>query len=241
MPDLSREEQLSSDSVADQVYERICTLLSSRIWSETETLSDLALAKTLGVSRTPVRNVLARLEGEGLVIHTAGRGWLIRPISVQDIINIFEIKEVLETWAAREACVRSTHEQHLVLQNALQQLDDAAQEGNVPAYMAADDQFHAALFRSVGNPQLARSLAHINRPWHRFRIGYVSQEGLLPVLFREHSRIFEAVSARDALAAEEATRLHLHHVCQSLVAITTRVLLPFMGANETPRKVGQQP
>src|SRR5450759_3869501 len=94
---------MTATDLAGQVYTRILGILSNRIWTGAETLNDVTLAQSLGVSCTPVRLALAKLANQGLVRKMPGKGWVPIALTLKDIRDIFEIKEALEAQAVRRA------------------------------------------------------------------------------------------------------------------------------------------
>jgi DNA-binding GntR family transcriptional regulator len=225
----------TSDPVAktlvDQVHDRLLTVLSNRIWTGTESLGDAGLAQSLGVSRTPVRMALARLESEGLVRKVPGKGWAPTPLTLQDIQEIFDMKEALEALAARQAAEQMTPGGAEALADAVGEMRTAAREHDLASWIAADDLFHAIIYEAAGNQRLQHSMQWLDSQWYRFRMGYISQEGQLALLYEEHRLIAEAICEHDGPRAADCVLKHLQYVRRSILQITRDVLMPFLGAS----------
>jgi DNA-binding GntR family transcriptional regulator len=215
--------------LVDQVYERVKALLAERIWVGSENLSDASLAQSLGVSRTPVRMALSRLQSEGLVQRAPGRGWSVSSLTAKDIEEIFDIKESLEAFAVDRAAAQISPGDAEGLQEILTQMRQAMHAGDLSAWCCADDRFHALIFRVADNPRLTDTIRRLDSQWLRYRLGYVAQEEHLAVIYEQHRRMAEAVCARDGAQAAALTLEHLRHVRTSILKIRRDVLSPFMG------------
>lgn len=167
------------------------------------------LAERLGISRTPVREALARLEGQGLVRIRPRRGARIVGLSPQDMNDIYEVLTALEAAAAARAASRQLPERALApLQMAIDAMEAALDAGELEAWAAADDAFHAALVAASGNPRLKEAVALYSDQVRRARMVTLR---LRPVPYRsneDHRAVLAAIRAGDARAAH---RLHEAH------------------------------
>lgn len=227
-------EAASNKNLVDETYERILQLLSDRIWTGTENLSDAGLAQGLGVSRTPVRMALSRLESEGLVRKAPNKGWSPIPLTLKDIEDIFDLKEALEVLAVRRAAARITPQAAAILTTAIADMQSAATTDDLRRWISADDRFHQYIYEVVGNERLARSMGWLDAQWYRFRMGYLAQEGDLTRLYAEHLAIAEAIAGGNDDAAANAIAAHLGHVRDAILRITRDVLMPFTGMAGAP-------
>ncbi|MGQ9779774.1 MAG: GntR family transcriptional regulator [Bacillota bacterium] len=226
---LSSTPAESEKSLEDQVYDQLLNLLLKRGVADTGTLSDQSVAESLGVSRTPVRIAFARLESEGLLLRSPGKGWALAPLTPADIEEIFELKEVLETMVARKAAMKITPAVAETLKAIVEEMRQISAEGNLEKWLEVDDRFHDVLFGLSGNERLKRFVKQLNNQYHRFRVGFLMTEGRMLSSYEEHRAIAEAVMARDPDLAVENTLKHLHHVRSNLLSIMEKVLIPFLG------------
>lgn len=225
---------MTATDLAGQVYTRILGILSNRIWTGAETLNDVTLAQSLGVSRTPVRLALAKLANEGLVRKMPGKGWVPIALTLKDIRDIFEIKEALEAQAVRRAAELITPAAAEELRGVVQQMHEAESRCDLRRWIQADDSFYQLLFKIDGNERLTHTIELLDSQWYRYRMGYLAQENCLGVLYEEHRPIAEAVIAGDGDGASVAIIQHLTHVRNQILKITRDVLMPFLGIADAP-------
>ena len=219
----------SEINLEDRVYNQVLCLLLKRGVADNGSLSDQNLAESLGVSRTPVRIALARLESEGLLLRCPGKGWTLAPLTPGDIEEIFELKEALETMMVRKAALHITTEAAAQLRSAVEEMKLICAEGNLEKWLEVDDRFHEVLFGLGGNDRLERFVKQLNNQYHRFRVGFLMMEGRMANSYEEHRAIAEAVMAGDPDLAVENTLKHLRHVRSNLLSIIEKVLIPFLG------------
>jgi DNA-binding GntR family transcriptional regulator len=183
-------------------------LLAGR-FSAAEPLSESTLTAAYGVSRTPVREALSRLEQEGLIIRSA-RGYRIRSGTPDDVIEIYDVRIALEKAAAEAASVRRTD-----LQLAqLTQLHQHAAEAEEPEVARQfNSQWHEVLWAASHNSTLHETLANLVARLRVYDQEAVHRDDLADVVV-EHEAILEAIRARDAEAASAAVAAHLQRTKQ---------------------------
>ncbi len=191
-------------------------------------LTDSQVATDLNVSRTPVREAFYRLENEGLLVNQARRGWRVYTLSLQDIEQIFDIKEALEGMVARQATRCRDEKLRSALQEALQRMLAANQAGAADAWHKADTDLHDTIFQMAANDRAARIVQNLNDQWHRIRIGFVAIEGRMQRSSVEHQAIIASILAGDGETAESLMRSHLDNVRQELVRLLVNLVLPFV-------------
>src|SRR5262245_32868720 len=206
---LSLSKPISRTSLAETVYQHILeAILTGALASGTE-LSEVALAAELGVSRTPVHEALRRLAADGLVDSLAHRRARVSRFERQDIIDIYEMRGLLECAAAERAAKRIDEEQLAELRQAADALKSAAEgRGWAARFFDFDVRFHDALAAASGNQRLRaeiRKYRHLVRAFCRMS---GSPENLRLAL-REHGRILDALKAGDGAAARRAMAAHV--------------------------------
>lgn len=186
-----------------------------------ERLFELAVVERLGVSRTPVRAALSKLEDEGLLEAQPGGGYAVRAFSRQDVDDAIEIRGVLEGTAARLAAERGASAEQLATARALLVQIDAIvaaptlSEEQFQAYMALNEGFHAALVAMAASPTLAKQLSRSYALPFAAPSGFVMAQALLPearsilVFAQEHHHsVLDAIEAREGARAESLMREH---------------------------------
>lgn len=177
-------------------------VLAPDVW-----LREVALSEALGVSRTPVREALNRLEEEGLVARSPGVGAQVTRLSFEDMSAVYQVRGSLESLAADYA-TRQGRPEHLTQFQKLQERMVAATEANdLQAFSRANVEFHHLLSVAANNAYLSRLLATVEVAIRRFGTRSLSQERMRDVL-DEHAAIIEAMIAGDAERAGEAAASH---------------------------------
>jgi DNA-binding GntR family transcriptional regulator len=191
-------------------------------------LTDSQIATEVNISRTPVREAFHRLEHEGLLVNQARRGWQVYTLSLQDIDQIFDIKEVLEGMTACQASRCQDENLRAALERALQCMIAASQNGAADAWHQADTDLHDTVFAMSGNERVARIVQNLNDQWHHVRIGFIALEGRMQRSSAEHEVIVAAILAGDGETAESLMRSHLNNLRQELVRLLVNLVLPFV-------------
>ena len=217
----------TSRSLASEIVARVTgEIESGRLAAGSKLPTEQEMAAAMGVSRTVVREAVAALKAQGLVITRQGLGAYVatdahRPfriessegVSLADIINIMELRAAIEVEAAALAAVRASKAQLRALTGDLQAIDTAIDKGE--GAIAEDFALHQAIAAATGNPQFSGFLTFLGRhviPRQSVRIAQQSvedQRAYLVAIQAEHRRIVEALQRRDAAAAGAAMRAHL--------------------------------
>lgn len=194
---------------SDRAYESLREeILTGRLTAGTA-LSEVDLAERLGVSRTPLRAALARLALEGLVDTTRGRTGVVSAVSAESITALFELREALETQAARLAARRRDPAVFDALAERFAAAPALLGEGGVDAYYALVAEFDAALDAALGNPVYRGALDGVRL--HLARARRIATDNLERLVrsAEEHRLICAAIRDGDAALAASATTVHL--------------------------------
>jgi len=175
------------------------------------------LAEQMGISRTPVREALLKLESEGIVRAASRVGFFVAALTKRDFTELFERREILESYAAEKA-VNSIEEQDLRQLEELQQKATAAvEEGNLTAFMETEIAIHALILRKANNARLARMIESIKDLIQRERIISLKSADNVRKTHQEHGQIISALQQRDAKLAASVMRSHLAGVKARLI------------------------
>lgn len=167
------------------------------------------LAEAIGVSRTPVREALRRLDADGLVEFNANRGAQVASWSEHDIEEIFGLRAVLEGYGARLAATRITPEELAAARQDCAQMDQAASRTDLDAVAALNQRFHQRVLAASGNSRLVDSLAKlvelplVHRTFRRYDVEALARS------LAHHHELLAALEARDATWAESVMRSHV--------------------------------
>ncbi|WDR01263.1 GntR family transcriptional regulator [Devosia algicola] len=197
--------------LGDEVYGRIFSQIMSLDIAPGGKISVDALARELGVSQTPIREALGRLEGEGLVTKTHLVGYRAAPrLSAQQFDDLYDLRLVLEPYAAAAAARKISDSDigHLLALSG--RMDGAGEWGGRDEYAhfaRFDMEFHDQVAVSSGNAMASEALGRLHTHVHLFRLVY--HEQAIAAALAEHAVIVSAIAARDAGGAHEAMRLHI--------------------------------
>lgn len=188
-------------------------------------LQEVEQSERLGVSRTPVREALARLTADGLVAAQGGRGLVVTAVSLESVEQLFELRRALEQEAARAAARNRDAAVFLDLRDRFRSAADLLDDGDPShdRYYALVDDLDRAIDHAAANPYLVAALRNL-RP-HLARLRRVSRDDpdRLRAAAQEHLLIVEAIVDRDADLAASATRVHLHRSLQNVLLTAERL------------------
>lgn len=179
-----------------------------------------ALAERLGVSRVPLREALRTLEGEGQVIYRPHRGYQVADLSLDDLLEVYRIRELLETEATLRAVPLLTAEDFERLEQSEQDIHRAAAEDDIVGMAAANRRFHFTVLDASGMPRLTRLVRVLWDATDAYRSLYYSSPVNRERVHSEHKAIIAAARAGDA---EEVVRLWNAHRDGAVAALRTIV------------------
>ena len=174
-----------------------------------ERLMEIHLAKNLGVSRTPVREAISMLEQEGLAVTYPRRGAQVAKMTVKDLDDVLEIREVLDTLAASLACRNMSDEDIDRLETACKAFEKATKGDDIREVVRTDEAFHNVIYEESNNPRLRTILLNLKGQMYRFRFEYVKDKSNYPFLIKEHGDILAALKDRDEEEVIKHTKEHL--------------------------------
>lgn len=182
-----------------------------------ERLMEIALAERLGVSRTPIREAMRKLELEGLVVMIPRRGAQVANITEKDLNDVLEVRIALEKMAIEKACELITEEQLEELNNAAKEFEKAIDEENVVKLAEVDVAFHDIIYKASGNVRLNQVLNNLKEQIYRYRVEYLKDEDTRNDLITEHEHIYNAIKERDAEKAMEITFQHIENQRRAII------------------------
>lgn len=194
----------------DAVYRKLKTAIRKRYIKQGSQLVEVALAQQLGVSRTPVRSAIKRLEAEGLVNSIPNRGAFVITPTQKEIEETFLVRAQLEIMAVRLTCSCITPKQIEDLRNLISLETKVFDESNLDEYYAANDNLHLKIAEQSGNRVL---FSYIKELLDRTRIFLILYDPFYKLEYRptsEHSAIVDALAAGDAERAAQAVETHIN-------------------------------
>ncbi len=219
MPLPQSESKLSRTLARDEVYSRLRAWIIDGRLQPGELLRDQDIAATVGVSRTPVREALRRLEDEGLVETALNRWTRVAPIDVCKAAEIYAIVEALELFALESAIRRLTARDVTRMREVNQAMRRAAELQDPATAVIADESFHEVWIERANNGELRAVLGQLRTTLRRVELAYFDAAARALSSFREHAAIIRALSGRSLPAARQAVRRNWRGSAQRLRAL----------------------
>jgi DNA-binding GntR family transcriptional regulator len=209
----------AGSSLSADVYWRLRREIVRGELRPNQPLAEIDIAERLNVSRTPVRESMQRLAADGLVI-SRRRRWLVYEHSKQEIEEIYEVRLALEGYAARLASQRISDAQieELSRQRQRQRRRQPAADDQLTARIAHNENFHNQLITIAGNKRLASTLTHNRNFAFNRQVASLYTPDDLTISETQHTRLVQAVLARDGDAAERIAREHIQSALEIIVA-----------------------
>lgn len=196
----------------------VAEITSSRIRTG-ERLSENRIASDLGISRTPVREALQRLEQEGLVKRGGNARFTVAQPTIEEAEEACDLLVLLDTYIAKRASERLNDEQKVELLAAVDRMEAAAKAGDRDGWAEADILFHRLLNSIAANALVSMTVKETRRRVQRFWLQAPSMEGRLVECSQEHSDLAQAMIARDDDAIAEAVEVHISHMRERVVEL----------------------
>ncbi|MBI5418770.1 MAG: GntR family transcriptional regulator [Deltaproteobacteria bacterium] len=159
------------------------------------------LADRFGISRTPIREAFRQLESEGFITVIPRKGAIVASLSAKDISDFYDLKMVLEGYAARCAARTLTEKELLKMETVNRQMEAASAKKDVRRVLALHNEFHDIFLKACGNEKLHTLVQNMVMQFQRFRL-ILSMRGRIEGSIRQHREIIEAFRKRDAALAE---------------------------------------
>lgn len=187
-----------------------------------ERLMEIQLAEELGVSRTPVREAIRKLELEGFVVMIPRKGAYVSDISLKDISDVFEIRTALDALAAGLAAERISEDELERLERLLVEIAEAIEQGDIERAVDIDTQFHDVLYKASRNDRLVGIIGNLRELFQRFRSITMGYPGRLKDTIEEHKCLVEAISQRNIELAQHVAREHMDNAEDILLGTLAR-------------------
>ena len=205
-----------SVSLADQVFEKLENDIITGVYPRGEILTELKLVEQLGVSRTPIREALRRLEQERL-IQDSGKGSVVLGITLEDLEDIMNIRQHVEGLAAYYAAKNATEEGKNRLRHINELQDFYFEKRDIDNLQRMDDEFHDALYEMSSRTVLHDTLLPLHRKTMRYRKAAMKNEKRQHDSVMEHKEIIEAINAGDGERAQELMSAHIKNAKDHMI------------------------
>ena len=211
------------DNLVHSLEERVYFTLEEEIINGTlkcgDNLTEVALSKRLGVSRTPLRAALHRLAEEGLVEIVPNRGAVVVGVTNDDLVDIYKIRMRLEGLASSEAAAKVTEEQKKELRELVELSEYYIKKKDAERLKELDGKFHNIIFEASGNRLLRKTLSELHRNIKGYRKLSLTVPERLEKSVMEHREILRAIERGDSAEADRLTALHIGAALENLSGV----------------------
>lgn len=199
----------SAKSLLDQAYNEIKLRIITCAYRPGQVLSEAAISNELRIGRTPVHQAIHRLMMDGLIAIIPRKGVMVTPVGVDEIMEIIDVRLVIECYCARLAADRADDSELQHLQRILNASEKATTQRNIEKLMLFDREFHDALANAAGNTVLAQILRSLHERSLRFWFISLRDPAHHRNVLEQHRTIVAALRSRQPDAAEKAMREHI--------------------------------
>ena len=201
----------------DIVFETLREAIINQTLKPGERLMEIQLAEEMGLSRTPVREAIRKLELEGLVVMVPRKGAYVAGISMKDIHEVYELRSALEALAASLAAVRITDEELEEMERQMVREAKETEENNLQGIVSIDTTFHDLLYQAAHNQRLVQFINILQEQLQRFRAATLSRPGRSKYALEEHKKIVEALANKDAKLAAKLATEHIENAENAMI------------------------
>ena len=178
---------------------------------------EIHLANRLGVSRTPIREAIRKLELEGLVTMIPRRGAEVAQITEKSLKDVLEVRRALDALSVELACDRITPEELEALGDACDAFEAATRTHDAKKIAQADVALHDIIVRATSNTRLIQLVNNLSEQMYRYRFEYIKDESTHKGLIEEHRIIFESIRHKDKKTAAQTAQLHIDNQERSIM------------------------
>lgn len=220
MTSSKKDTQLKRTFMKDEAYNELQKWIITGKLKPGTKLRDQDLSDTLGISRTPIREALLRLENDGLVVTKANRWTLVSPIDLEEAENIYSIVWTLEALAMKQAFPHFTLKDIDELERYNENLNKVMKTGNQIAKLQADNEFHNKILQLSHNLELPKLLSSLKLRIKRIEIHYFNEVDRMNASYEEHQKIIDLLRKKDMELAIEAIKSNWKNSLKSIQQFT---------------------
>lgn len=184
-----------------------------------ERLMEIQLANKLGVSRTPIREAIRKLELEGLVLMIPRKGAEVADISEKSLRDVLEVRKALEELAVKLTCDKIKSAQIRELRQAAEEFRRTLKSNDITQIAEADVRFHDVLYEATDNQKLVQLLNNLREQMYRYRIEYLKRQEAYPQLLTEHEEIIRRIENREKDEAVEIVCKHIDNQVEAVMDV----------------------
>ena len=181
-----------------------------------ERLMEIQLANKLGVSRTPIREAIRKLELEGLVLMIPRKGAEVAEITEKSLRDVLEVRRAWEELSVQLACEKITKEEIRELERVAKEFQQVVKSSDITEIAEVDVRFHDIIYTATDNQKLIQLLNNLREQMYRYRVEYLKRDGVFPQLIAEHEAIIRHIENNEK---EKATEVMCRHIDNQVEAV----------------------
>ncbi|RDY26184.1 GntR family transcriptional regulator [Romboutsia weinsteinii] len=217
MDNLSKLNLDNYKPLRDVVFENLREAILEGKLKPGQRLMEVQLAEQLGVSRTPVREAIRKLELEGLVVMLPRKGAYVANMSLKDIMDVLEIRASLEGLAAYLAAERISEDDVKKLYKIAEEFKQSTMDTDIDTLLKKDVEFHECIFKATNNKRLHQLINSLWEQVYRFRVTYISDYDSSLSIVEEHKLIADAIAKGDSELAKKYATEHIEKAEQFML------------------------
>jgi DNA-binding GntR family transcriptional regulator len=210
----NRDVAVKKNLLSDQIYEVLRERIKMGFYPPRTRLKEGKLAEEMGVSRTPIREALRRLEREGYVVILPGKGAYVRWLSLNEMKELIEIRSILEAYATRLVAEKKDEALIGKLEDLLKQFKEAMDQKNIPLCIKISTEFHETIYRNCGNKNLYEIIKSLRDQFYQIRILLLEIPGMMETSWRDHLEIVRLLRENKIEKIEDFVRNHIMKTIQ---------------------------
>ena len=184
-----------------------------------ERLMEIQLANKLGVSRTPIREAIRKLELEGLVLMIPRKGAEVAEITEKSLRDVLEVRRALEELSVQLACEKITKEEIRELERVAKEFQQVVNSSDITEIAEVDVCFHDIIYTATDNQKLIQLLNNLREQMYRYRVEYLKRDGVFPQLIAEHEAIIRHIENNEKEKATEVMCRHIDNQVETVIDV----------------------
>lgn len=196
-------------SLGDYVFERLKEAIIHGEMAPGSRIIESRIADALGISRTPIREAIHKLDRAGYLRRLSQGGFTVVSLTRDDIEEVFGIRSILESYAARLATIKHKEEELRPLEDKIKEYQSCLEEGHIDALYRINTEFHDMLYKLSRSPKLVKMIGDLKDQIYRFRKILLSEEGMAKISDEDHRKMLKAMKMGNPDRVESLVKDHI--------------------------------